>query len=128
MKKEDLRVGNFVIHENCQYKLTAQDIYDLHLGKPIDIYRPILLTNEYLLKVGFKDVDLQMSQANWYVKEQQGLWKQALRIAHNKNTEDWSFTLECVTPPTLSIARFKYIHELQNFYFALTGSELKYVA
>ena len=117
MKANELRIGNWFIEKN-EIKQFDGDFYHL-----LDM-KPIPLTVEWLLKFGFEDVDLNMSGSNWLVKEQKGIWRQAIRIAYNERSEEWSLTLECVSPPTLSIATIKYVHQLQNLYFALTGKEL----
>jgi hypothetical protein len=127
MKANELRIGNLV------YLKSKDAIYEISSGHDIEEIddapinfdaKPISLTEEWLLKFGFKDVDLNMSGSNWLVKEQKGLWRQAIRIAYSEKSEEWSLTLECVSPPTLSIVRLKYVHQLQNLYFALTGEEL----
>lgn len=70
--------------------------------------KPIKLTEEWLIKFGF-EVALN------------GLWDV---------TENYSMRLEmdnyvrCSTEP-ISLIEIKYVHQLQNLYFALTGKELK---
>ena len=129
MKANELRIGNWVstiygmefqVYPMAFKQMPTDEKHNLIL----DTWKPIPLTEEWLLKFGFEDVDLNMSGSNWLVKEQKGIWRQAIRIAYNEWSEEWSLTLECVSPPTLSIARIKYVHQLQNIYFALTGKEL----
>jgi hypothetical protein len=131
MKINELRIGNYisplgigitVVEGLCTWDGLIQSSNFAERG--IEDFEPIPLTEEWLLKFGFEDVDLNMSGSNWLVKEQKGLWRQAIRIAYSEKSEEWSLTLECVSPPTLSIVRLKYVHQLQNLYFALTGNEL----
>lgn len=142
MKENELRIGNLVLDGKNRIvevdSITELGINILHDSLTLffepfnpfgdednnDVIKPIRLTVEWLLKFGFEDVDLNMSGSNWLVKKQKGLWRQAIRIAYSEKSEEWSLTLECVSPPTLSIATIKYVHQLQNLYFALTGKEL----
>jgi hypothetical protein len=131
MKINELRIGNYI--SPLGMGITVVEglcIWDglIHSSnfaeRGIEDFEPIPLTEEWLLKFGFEDVDLNMSGSNWLVKEQKGIWRQAIRIAYSERSDEWSLTLECVSPPTLSISRLKYVHQLQNLYFALTGEEI----
>jgi hypothetical protein len=125
MKVNELRIGNKFYLPNGEIgTISYHEIRLLIVAMEKPNYNPIPLTEEWLLKFGFEDVDLNMSGSNWLVKEQKGLWRQAIRIAYSEKSEEWSLTLECVSPPTLSIVRLKYVHQLQNLYFALTGEEI----
>jgi hypothetical protein len=131
MKTNELRIGNYLngkqgpvmvteIRTNNSVKI-QDNTSSFYVGICLT---PIKLNEEWLFNFGFKDIGLNMSGSNWLVKEQKGIWRQAIRIAYNERSEEWSLTLECVSPPTLSIATLKYVHQLQNLYFALTGNEL----
>jgi hypothetical protein len=131
MKINELRIGNYIsplgrgitiVEGLCIWDGLIQSSNFAERG--IEDFEPIPITEEWLLKFGFEDVDLNMSGSNWLVKEQKGIWRQAIRIAYSEKSEEWSLTLECVSPPTLSIVRLKYVHQLQNLYFALTGEEI----
>jgi len=131
MKTNELRIGNYLNGKQGRVIVTeirtnnSVKIHDNTSSFYVGIcLTPIEITKEWLFNFGFKDIGLNMSGSNWLVKEQKGIWRQAIRIAYNERSEEWSLTLECVSPPTLSIARLKYVHQLQNLYFALTGNEL----
>jgi hypothetical protein len=129
MKANELRVGNYVkgIGHNISWLVDGVDtyyIYSSNAWRLLSSFEGIPLSQKWLEKFGFEDIDLNMSGSNWLVKEQKGIWRQAIRIAYSEKSEEWSLTLECVSPPTLSISRLKYVHQLQNLYFALTGKEL----
>jgi hypothetical protein len=131
MKTNELRIGNYLKGKQGHVIVSeirtnnSVKIHDNTSSFSVGICLiPIPLTEEWLLKFGFEDIGLNMSCSNWLVKEQKGIWRQAIRIAYNERSEEWSLTLECVSPPTLSIATIKYVHQLQNLYFALTGKEL----
>jgi hypothetical protein len=124
MKANELRIGNYVYDTLGKVNKIDLEAITYIVKEPHNQVKPIPLTEEWLLKFGFEDLDLNMSGSNWLVKKQKGLWRQAIRIAYSEKSEEWSLTLECVSPPTLSISILKYVHQLQNLYFALTGKEL----
>jgi len=77
----------------------------------IEDIEPIQVTEEWLLKFGFKHI-----KDNWY------------NIFSNENTfnvylfTDKRFRIEIVNQ---SICVLNHVHQLQNLYFALTNKELK---
>ena len=108
MKANELRIGNIVYannvgtHPSNSY-LESHTIAD---GKDIENamwYFPILLTEEWLLKFGFKRKHFECDLRQWwyngfYVSDLNGLYARNVLL--------------------------KYVHQLQNLYFALTGEEL----
>lgn len=77
-----------------------------------DIIKPIPLTEEWLLKFGFETsnrIDLGELKPCYVI------FSLALMIRHN------SFFIDWIGGNT----ELKYVHQLQNIYFALTGSELQ---
>jgi len=131
MKASDLRIGNWVEHDfSWELMVDAvhhDSIYAIDGKTPVHLdledCRPIPLTPEWLERFGFEYRGLKMSGMKWFQKDQKGLAFQQLRVA-KWHDDEWSFTLECVVPSTLSIAPLKYVHQIQNLYFALTGDEL----
>jgi hypothetical protein len=139
LKAEELRIGNYLHHtgnwsyrqpnkyfKEFDFQWNESDWYSLGECK-IDLkdIEPIPLTEEWLLKFGFINPDLKMSGHIWLVYKRPHLHKMDIRIAVPKYDNDWSVTLECVSPPTTIISHIKYVHQLQNLYYALTGNELK---
>jgi hypothetical protein len=133
MQSKDLRIGNYIdypdsnigiskIHHFGFDHLSRQYLVD---GFDIDDFLPIPITKVWLLNFGFEDIDLQMSGSNWLVKNHRTQWKKQFRISFHEQLKVWNFTIECVSPPTLSLCEIKYVHQLQNLYFALTGEELE---
>ncbi len=70
---------------------------------------PIPLTEEWLLKFGFKQ-------------------KNGIKCWVNEDVEICFETLANYYRLYPRTNKIKYVHQLQNLYFALTGSELQYVA
>ena len=104
MKANELRIGNYVnwIDGKIQ-EITGKDIHwkeknDNTELSPFD-FAPIPLTEEWLLKFGFRE-------SNKY------LFKYKLGL--KKRGDNYFYD-------NISI---KHVHQLQNLYFALTGEEL----
>ena len=109
MKVNELRVGNYVNAEvnllSLQiHKLMPSDIVDVSKGI-VEIY-PIELTEEILLKCGFKYKSYGYGEKEW------------------KQWNNGKITLNGFLE-TRSGNNLKYLHQLQNLYFALTNEELE---
>jgi hypothetical protein len=102
MKANELRLGNLIIEDGKQTEFNG-DFY--HWCD--DIMKPIKLTDELLLKFGFKKIGFK------FIKD--GIELLPIRDLYYRGK----------FPIKLDI---KYVHQLQNLYFTLIGSELQYVA
>ncbi len=105
MKATELRIGNFIQYLMGDIITLELDGID-HIFKNIDKYKPIPLTEEWLEKLGirkaFNDYD-QIDFCGYYCdKLPQG-----------------GFIFKATETP------IKYVHQLQNLYFALTEEELE---
>ena len=121
MKPNEVRIGNWVntIEGPVQIKAISQEGLmrtSKMLGDHLELAEPIPLTELWLEKFGFKSIGL-----NGQVFE------------HNKRMGDGNrFVIEtdCITLyPKINFdsccwSDFKYVHQLQNLFFALTGEEL----
>lgn len=128
MKAEELRVGNLVdvFGECCvtdiQTNITngkhrikvKRDVGGVNVTEfcPIESVKSIPLTEEWLLKFGFKLVnEVDYITVDFAIYEKDDIqWEESYSIGINY---EW-FDVEV-----------KYVHQLQNLYFALTGKELK---
>jgi len=112
MKKNELRIGNFVYHPltSRTYQVNENDL--LAFAKNLVTNTPIPLTEEWLLKFGFSR------------EEKIGGDGIEFRVYHfdvltfNTN-HGWWYKVQRMNDTPL-----EYVHQLQNFYFALTGKEL----
>jgi hypothetical protein len=120
IQANELRIGNCIFNEQMgQYVTITGDILfavynDIEINKN---YHAIPLTPEILEKAGFVKVDadkyLLIFEGDWHLEaedmgEQYDIWL----YEDDKNK-------------SLPIAlNYKYLHQLQNLYFALTGEEL----
>ena len=117
MEAKELRVGNLVSvifagHKTASYhKIVAEDIVDIANKKVTSTPEPIPLTPEILEKAGFTNEDKLHAGANTWWKEGMG--------------EYLSFYYDGFLKYELTGRSVKYLHQLQNLYFALTGEELE---
>ena len=117
MEAKELRIGNIVKYENTVYlhggKITEVD--NIIQGET-DYYEPIPLTEEWLLNFGIKNAN--------FVHEIKH------PIVHIYSINKWFFainedgSIRMIHP--VNEINIKYVHQLQNLYFALTGTELEY--
>ena len=117
MKPTELRIGNWIewdddSHE--QFKVETIDYSEPNYfvnGGLLDDMLPIPLTEEWLLKFGaVKTFD------NWQFTISVG----AITLHFRRNNE-WYSELGGIYLGS----KIKYVHQLQNLYFALTGNELE---
>lgn len=82
---------------------------------------PIPLTEEWLLKFGFKKETLGDDEGFFYsYRLKNDVYCDLSFLSGDKNGY-----LEVTLFPYEQWFRYRYIHQLQNLYFALTGEELK---
>ena len=124
LRAAELRIGNFVQLNN---NITQVDVVDYNqiiateFGLiELKYIKPIPLTEEWLLKFGFKKQDYKMSGCSIY-KLGNIIIMNSFR---DNGRKDMGITVEGISPPTWSLANLYFIHHLQNLYFALTGEEL----
>ncbi|MFV0149770.1 hypothetical protein OBJ95_06055 [Empedobacter falsenii] len=107
MNANELRIGNYLLGYDNNYFTWDYGHYDL-CSKGIDadeLGMPIELTEEILLKCGFKEIRKGVFKLkDWYIDLTSKVWK------FKREYQD---------------INFKHLHQLQNLYFALTGKELE---
>lgn len=125
MKLQELRIGNLVTYNpNCVDKGTKiipleveciyggefsnsvrlNDGYDNEYG--VDEILPILITEEWLLKLGFEPVNILHDGTKVF------------------RAEPYFYFKDGIGRISIHAPEIKYVHQLQNLYFALTGEEL----
>ena len=104
MKASELRIGNYVYFEDTLLK------FDFESGWNFYYIKPIPLTEEWLLKFGFKK-NLNSNDIIYYILAGECLLE--YNLTHNFADIDLFIDI-------------KYVHQLQNLYFALTNEELTY--
>lgn len=113
MKVQELRIGDWYLSTKFQVPVICEmgDFYEIYARADgsaeytvDDIFEPIHLTEEWLLKFGFRSNNgYPLKLLCGYIKIRNGVWF----FKYNK----------------LDI-ELQYVHQLQNLYFALTGNEL----
>jgi len=121
MNANELRIGNLIqkndeicevssIHSDSTIRIFNNDKTDTFGCFVLRIFNPIPLTEEWLFKFGFeKDEENEY----WF-------WKNCVSVSVLGYIELLSFNRQSFK----TNIQLKYIHQLQNFYFALTGKEL----
>lgn len=126
MEAKELRIGNWIRHKYSEPDFIVSEINafsENNTVNGIDLCdcEPISITEEWLIDFGFvKDnnenyligmqvhyLELMTSNGYWYPT-----YAQAPEMSHENEQR-------------VSTNRIKYVHQLQNLYFALTGEELE---
>lgn len=123
MKASELRIGNFVMdrggkvllidHWEYENKISEKRVDGLQpFTEFVEYLQPIPLTEEWLLKFGFKKLFTLAHQDSCYRIDlfRIDLFGEYFDLWHDNH-------------PIISI---EYVHQLQNLYFALTNKELTY--
>lgn len=110
MKANEIRIGNLIV-ESLSFGSDKVIKVDSNIfNRRIDEFIPIPLTEEWLLKFGFKK-NLNSNDIIYYILAGECLLE--YNLTHNFADIDLFIDI-------------KYVHQLQNLYFALTNEELTY--
>ncbi len=129
MKENELRIGNYIYttrlnldHDvftdnDKDYRVVSVSAIDNSVLRDssgywydIEYFKPIPLTEEWLLKFGFVKMD---EKHNFFIHGYQINFK----VDKKMKWVAWCNTV-------LTNVEIKYVHQLQNLYFALTNEEL----
>lgn len=113
MEVNELRSGNWIDTKDFhidEFKGLYQ--YDPEWYKYVHMFEPIPLTEEWLIKFGFK-----ISKYGFPTKNN-------FQVGHVTTDENYQFEYSLGTIGKWILKDIKYVHQLQNLYFALTGEEL----
>ena|ERR1700739_3025639 len=127
IKAEELRIGNWIlgpkgmILKSCKtiefWDLISYQITHLNEKDSFALCTPISLTPELLKKAGFEMMPNGFAATT--------LLKAGIRIAyHNWNASECSLFQQGIYFD-FAAGQFKFVHQLQNLFFALTGEELQ---
>ena len=122
MEAKELRIGNYLIHDGYFIKSYSVDGF-INIIKNISNYKPIPLTEEWLVKFGFvKDDDYDWYSICFFTDCKELAEKMTISI----NLKSYRCAMldnidgdACYTSKII-----KHVHKLQNLYFALTNEEL----
>lgn len=111
MKANELRIGNYIYSFGDILKIDLNDICNVECSTD-DVFEPIPLTEEWLLKFGFEKINNEY----WYMYYAFCI-NEYFDVFGIKVTKSWQ---------NIYGIKIRYVHQLQNLYFALTGQELTF--
>lgn len=136
----EIRTGNlfqyFIGEEGCEWDTTKLDWQDIKWceeenGNFNKVHKSIKLTEDWLLNFGFKREEKTPSKEHGHYFSK---WVMDYKysFAYAPFREDWGFYHSYTDAPKdedndrfdFISCGIKYVHELQNLYFALTKTEL----
>jgi len=120
MEASELRIGNYyaiaendgIKYKQIKYLVESESDFFSNGDNITQAAKPIPLTEEWLLRFGFEKLNRDVP------------------AFENKNLivewlfERWTGRLYFDAYTSIQIIETKYVHQLQNLYFALTGEEL----
>jgi len=109
MKASELRIGNCVKQGTIEsLSTTLAEVNDCVYE--VRVLESIPLTEEWLIKFGFKNIDTNEDGGDnyWYLDKTDFMLDRSFQSLQMNTSFD-----------------LKYIHQLQNLHFALTGVELE---
>jgi len=122
MEASELMIGNYV-YDNLKRIVIIDEIRPEHLifhlsngakvKHTLESFKPIPLTEEWLFNLGFEKLK---SSNEWYVIKNKG-FEFSIHIT--------GYEICFGSGNVFLKGDFKYIHKIQNLYFALTGEQLK---
>ena len=123
MKAQELRLGNWVLDPVIKKPIVIYDGSDLDKASG---YQHIPLTEEWLIKFGFEKVESDDFSPNFFKEHKEAFVifedDMSVAVTCTKETYYLKGQYSYYAPST---ERTKYVHQLQNLYFALTGTELQ---
>ena len=114
MKANEVRLNNYVIYDNEVYQIdTIAEVFPTLNTDKFGIgvvdwnnIKPIPLTEEWLIKFGFEVYEFDHKENQYRINDR-------LLVVRNNVFYDYGSRVE-----------LKYVHQLQNLFFALTQKEL----
>ena len=135
MEANELRIGNLVEYkitdkfdERKEWwevsKIDADDIHWLSKDDPKDEdFRPIPLTEEWLLKLGFECISDGGDQKRFALKNRNSNYFYAISLDHEEICLERKDIMGYYTL-IWNESYLQYVHQLQNLFFSLCGIEL----
>jgi hypothetical protein len=123
MEANELRIGNLLYNNNVVVTIDARSIFDIWDDKGLKEYKPIPLTPEWLNKFELEHSEIR---GRWF-KDKFVVFKQKYLdpLSILEENKFYFQMVDCQGNVSTSTFEIKYVHQLQNLYFALTGEELK---
>lgn len=116
IKANELRLGNLILNRHNEIDIVADRTFQDFRYPKMDGdygYRGITLTEEWLLKAGFNKQSLSGMHNCFVIKRKNNYHFTLYESENSYNINNRMLEVD-----------IKYVHQLQNIYFALTGEEL----
>ena len=116
MKSNEVRVGNFILFSGVQTRVIPADFATQCRGinsSEMPNFNPIELTEEWLIKAGLEKTK------DYYISTKTEMYK-GFRFNLRVLANEYTFCYEGF------FKKIEFVHQLQNLYFELTGSELNF--
>jgi hypothetical protein len=127
MKASDLRIGNLLLNDGIVVTIDARTIFDIWNDEGAKKYKPIPLTEKWLLKFGFEKV-VYDSEETGYGTEYELKCSSDVFMVYEDDFSVALYSCKEVIGRDLSVIptwnQVKTVHGLQNLYHALIGKEL----
>lgn len=118
MQANELRIGNWIKHLKEEETVWSTQSPDGINSMPEGWYEPILITEEWLVKFRWKKDNYEL---HWIENKGIELWTKRCMPK-----DRWVYDVSIGELfKGEHLCYIKYVHQLQNLYFALTGEELK---
>lgn len=132
MEAKELRIGNYIYSKRSQEEIS---VGATHVEMDIYSYKPITLTEEWLLNLGFENWGKGKLYSNEYENYDRYVLYNVLDGTSNfevhyinstyGGTNDFQYVISCDEDDRINWGvEIEHVHQLQNLYFALTGEEL----
>jgi hypothetical protein len=125
IQAKELRIGNYIKSTISRYRGQPFEVLGVFTDRIgikyespnptyflLDTVKPIPLTNKWLLDLGLKSYD----------NYPEGFYLGNYEVFYDVNEESWFFEID--SDGYKYHTEIKYVHQLQNLFFALTGEEL----
>ena len=110
MKASELRIGNHVTISRTEIIMEAGDF-----RFEDSYFNPIPITEHWLFLFGF---EFHPGYKNYIVRA--GEYKNSIK----QYRKGWIYNIDLSDASCYSVAEIKYVHQLQNLYFAINNEEL----
>jgi hypothetical protein len=120
MESNELRIGNYVYDTLGKVNKIDLEAITYIVKEPNNQVKPIPLTEEWLLNFNMELTDGFSSSRKLYLNNYEN---DISKITYSPK-EGLLRLSNGDTKGTMLIPHIKYVHQLQNIYFALTGEEL----
>lgn len=112
MKKSELRIGNYITIHRTEIEMLEGDFRFCE-----SFFNPIPITKEWLSILGFEYIE---HYDNYRISTNDGYYNSIQFY-----DKEWHYNNDSSDAGCYYVSTIKYVHQLQNLYFAINNIELK---